>query len=59
MQVKITVKVSEDDEAIAQGEISGELDLTKGNPDGQPILTVKMHNILNQVRETIYLDSRS
>jgi len=59
MKLKITIEVSssETGNAIASGEIVGDLDIKKGNPEGQPILTVRMSHILDQVRETIYADS--
>jgi hypothetical protein len=63
MQIRITVEVfskGDDiavDTPIAQGEISGVLDLKKGSTT-QPVLSIKMRNILDQVRETIYKDSQ-
>ncbi len=61
MRLRVKVEVLEDDPDIvlAEGVVTGELDLKKGNPDGQPILTIRMRHILDFVRETIYADSNA
>jgi len=61
MKLKITVEVVEEDETIAEGRVTGELDITKGNGmhSTEPILTVKMQNIYAAVEQTIFQDSNA
>ena len=68
MQLRITVEVFGDDgivtaesnqkKAIAEGKIVGDLDLKRGATT-QPVLSIRMRNILANVQETIYEDSNS
>jgi hypothetical protein len=63
MKLRVTVEVlaEETDSAIAQGTITGALDITKGSGmhSTDPILTVRMGNILDVVREKIFEDSNA
>lgn len=62
MKLKVTVEVlaEETGSAIALGTISGDLDITEGGGfhSTDPVLTVKMRNVLDAVRETIFEDSQ-
>lgn len=68
MQVRVTVEIFSDkgivtadtnqEKAVAEGKIVGELDLKRGS-DKQPVLSVRMRNILTSVQDTIYEDSNS
>ena len=59
MKVRVAIDVLDYlDKPIAQGEIFGDLDLKRGNTESQPVLSVRMRNILTQVQETIYKDSQ-
>jgi hypothetical protein len=62
MKLKITVEVlaEETGSPIAQGTITGELDLQRPGrvrKPSEPILTVRMGNILEAARQVIYADS--
>ena len=59
MELKLTVEVLSDGTPVAQGIISGDLDITNGSGmhSTDPILTVKMRNILAAVKQQIFEDS--
>jgi hypothetical protein len=61
MKLKITVEVlaEETGSPIAQGTITGELELQRPGrlETDRPILTVRMGNILEAARQVIYEDS--
>lgn len=67
MQLRVTVEVFGDKEEIlvdstvtpiASGTVVGNLDI-KRDSEKQPILSVRMRNIIAAVQETIYKDSNS
>jgi hypothetical protein len=61
MKLRVTVEVlaEETGNAIAQGTITGNLDITRGSGthSTDPILTVRMGNILEAARQVIFDDS--